>query len=103
MGSALSVKNYESPADRRLAGGFLADTNYIDQHYQSLGMKLITAPATGSKGFRYFLKEPISGEPGFEGRKICGTVSYHPMIEALGGSGVVMGGGMSILHCKRVL
>ena len=28
MGSALSVKNYESPADRRLAGGFLADTNY---------------------------------------------------------------------------
>ena len=28
MGSALSVKNYESMADRRLAGGFLADTNY---------------------------------------------------------------------------
>ena len=28
MGSALSVKNYESPADRRLAGGFLADTSY---------------------------------------------------------------------------
>ena len=30
MGSALSVKNYESPADRRLAGGFLADTNYSE-------------------------------------------------------------------------
>ena len=29
MGSALSVKNYESLADRRLAGGFLADTNYV--------------------------------------------------------------------------
>ena len=29
MGSALSVKNYESPADRRLAGGFLADTSYL--------------------------------------------------------------------------
>ena len=28
MGSALPVKNYESPADRRLAGGFLADTTY---------------------------------------------------------------------------
>ena len=28
MGSALSVKNYESLADRRLAGGFLADTSY---------------------------------------------------------------------------
>ncbi len=77
------------PTKRREAGII----DYIDQHYQTLGMKLITAPATGSKGFRYFLKEPISGEPGFDGRKIRGTVSYHPMIEALGGSGVVMGGG----------
>ncbi|MEL7397075.1 MAG: TRAP transporter substrate-binding protein DctP [Pseudomonadota bacterium] len=77
------------PVKRREAGII----DYIDAHYQSLGMKLITAPATGSKGFRYFLKEPIKGEPGFEGRKIRGTVSYHPMIEALGGSGVVMGGG----------
>ena len=32
MGSALSVKNYESPADRRLAGGFLADTKYEAGH-----------------------------------------------------------------------
>lgn len=77
------------PTARRAAGVI----DYIDAHYQTLGMKLITAPATGSKGFRYFLKEPITGNPGFEGRKIRGTVSYHPMIEALGGSGVVMGGG----------
>jgi len=77
------------PQARREAGII----DYIDAHYQGLGLKLITAPATGSKGFRYFLKEPITGTPGFEGRKIRGTVSYHPMIEALGGSGVVMGGG----------
>ena len=77
------------PKARRDAGII----DFIDRHYQGLGMKLVAAPATGSKGFRYFLKEPISGEPGFEGRKIRGTVSYHPMIEALGGSGVVMGGG----------
>ncbi|QBF33682.1 TRAP transporter substrate-binding protein DctP [Thalassococcus sp. S3] len=77
------------PAIRR-EGGIIS---YIDQHYQTLGMKLIAAPATGAKGFRYFLKEPITGEPGLEGLKIRGTVSYHPMIEALGGSGVVMGGG----------
>ncbi|MEM6464180.1 MAG: TRAP transporter substrate-binding protein DctP [Pseudomonadota bacterium] len=74
----------------RRDGGII---EFIDRHYQDLGMKLIAAPATGTKGFRYFLKEPISGEPGFDGRKIRGTVSYHPMIEALGGSGVVMGGG----------
>ncbi|MEM8813386.1 MAG: TRAP transporter substrate-binding protein DctP [Pseudomonadota bacterium] len=77
------------PTKRREAGII----DFIDRHYQSLGMKLIAAPATGSKGFRYFLKEPIDGEPGLDGRKIRGTVSYHPMIEALGGKGVVIGGG----------
>ena len=78
------------PAKRREAGGVI-DT--IDAHYRMLGLKLIAAPATGTKGFRYFLKAPIDAEPPFEGRKIRGTVSYHPMIEALGGTGVVMGGG----------
>lgn len=67
--------------------------DFIDQHYQSLGVKLLAAPLTGSKGFRFYLKEPVTGKPGLDGRKIRGTVSYHPMIEALGGSGVVMGGG----------
>lgn len=77
------------PAARRAAGII----DYIDRHYQTLGMKLIAAPATGTKGFRYFLKAPIVGEPGLLGRKIRGTVSYHPMIEALGGTGVVISGG----------
>ena len=44
MGSALSVKNYESLADRRLAGGFLADTSYI------LGAK----PGDHERLFRWF-------------------------------------------------
>ena len=65
----------------------------MDKHYEGLGLKLVAAPPTGSKGFHYVLKEPITGEPAFEGRKVRGTVSYQPMIEALGGSLVVMGGG----------
>jgi TRAP-type C4-dicarboxylate transport system substrate-binding protein len=77
------------PAARREAGII----DLLDEHYRELGLKLIAAPATGTQGFRYYLKEPIEGEPAFEGRKIRGTVSYHPMIEALGGTGVVMGGG----------
>ena len=77
------------PAARREAG----IVDLLDEHYQGLGLKLIAAPATGTQGFRYYLKEPIDGEPAFEGRIIRGTVSYHPMIEALGGTGVVMGGG----------
>ncbi|MEX1034613.1 MAG: TRAP transporter substrate-binding protein DctP [Sneathiella sp.] len=77
------------PVERRDAGVI----EFIDQHYQKLGLKLISAPATGSLGFRYFLKQPITGTPGLDGRKIRGTVSYHPMIKALGGSPVVLPGG----------
>jgi TRAP-type C4-dicarboxylate transport system substrate-binding protein len=78
------------PAARREAGVI----DYIDAHYQETqGMKLIAAPPTGSVGFRYYLRDPIEGMPAFDGRNIRGTVSYHPMIEALGGAGVVMGGG----------
>lgn len=78
------------PAARREAGII----DFIDTHYrETQGMKLVAAPPTGSVGFRYYLRDPIDGTPAFDGRNIRGTVSYHPMIEALGGAGVVMGGG----------
>ncbi|WP_349370405.1 TRAP transporter substrate-binding protein DctP [Salinarimonas sp.] len=78
------------PAARREAGIL----DLIDAHYrETQGMTLIAAPPTGSVGFRYYLREPIEGTPAFAGRNIRGTVSYHPMIEALGGAGVIMGGG----------
>lgn len=70
------------PVKRREIGVF----DYIDNHYQQLGVKLLSTPATGTKGFRYYLREPITGEKGLNGRVIRGTVSYHPMIKALGGS-----------------
>jgi TRAP-type C4-dicarboxylate transport system substrate-binding protein len=88
LGLAIDAIGADPTARRE--GGII---DYIDQYYQGLGMKLITAPATGSRGFRYYLKEPITGAPGLDGLKIRGTVSYHPMIEALGGTGVVIGGG----------
>lgn len=77
------------PEKRREAGVI----DYIDQHYQGLGMKLIAAPSTGSKGFRYYMREPINPANSLNGLKIRGTVSYHPMIRALGGSPVNMPGG----------
>ncbi len=86
----LAIDAIGTDPEKRRAGGVI---DFIDAHYQTIGMKLIAAPATGTKGFRYFLREPITGPQGFAGRKIRGTVSYHPMIEALGGTGVVMGGG----------
>lgn len=67
--------------------------NFLDEHYQKIGLKLVAAVPLGTHGFRYFLREPITGTPSFAARKIRGTVSYFPMIETLGGSGVIMGGG----------
>lgn len=77
------------PAKRRSSGVF----DFIDRHYNALGLKLLAMTATGSKGFQFVTKQPIKGPQGLQGMKVRGTVSYHPMIKALGGSPVVMGGG----------
>lgn len=86
----LAIDAIDADPDARRASGVI---EALDAHYNELGMKLIAAPPTGSDGFHYVLKAPIEGEPAFAGMKIRGTVSYHPMIEALGGAPVVMGGG----------
>ena len=58
MGSALSVKNYESPADRRLAGGFLADTSYgfpapdLSDQSPMLFVDLLTRPRHQGEALR---------------------------------------------------
>jgi len=77
------------PVKRRESGVF----DYIDEQYQKLGMRVVGLPPMGSKPFRFYLKEPVTGEPSFEGRKIRGTVTYHPVIEQLGGTGVVISNG----------
>jgi TRAP-type C4-dicarboxylate transport system substrate-binding protein len=77
------------PVKRRESGVWAA----VDAHYQKSGLKLIAMTPTGSKGFQYVLKRPITAEKSFDGMKIRGTVSYHPMIRAMGGAPVVMGGG----------
>ncbi len=77
------------PVKRRDSGVWA----FVDAHYGKSGLKLIAMAPTGSKGFQFVLKRPISGEPSLGGMKIRGTVSYHPMIKAMGGAPVVMGGG----------
>ena len=67
--------------------------DFLEAHYQKHGVKLIALPPFGTKSFQFVLKKPIDSEPSLGGRKIRGTVAYHPMIEALGGSPVVMPGG----------
>jgi TRAP-type C4-dicarboxylate transport system substrate-binding protein len=78
------------PAKRREAGVI----EFVDQHYQKLGMKVLSVVPTGTRGFHYVSKVPLkAASPSLAGLKVRGTVSYHPMIRALGGAPVVMGGG----------
>lgn len=77
------------PTVRRESGFF----DYVDQYYQNLGLKVVGIPPMGSKPFRFYLKNPVESEPAFAGRKIRGTVTYHPVIEFLGGTGVVISNG----------
>ncbi len=77
------------PAARRSSGVF----EFVDKHYNKLGLKVVAITPTGTKGFQYVLKEPIKSSPGLQGLKVRGTVSYHPMIKGLGGAPVVMAPG----------
>lgn len=63
----------------------------VDADYQEIGLKLI-AVLYDLNGYHIMLKEPV-GEEGLAGRRIRGTPIYHSVIEALGGSPVVLPGG----------
>ena len=81
VGTAIDATEGD-PGKRREAGLF----DFIDRYYNTLGLKLLSAPMLGSIGFQYVLREPITDAPAFAGRKIRGTPSYHPMIRALEGT-----------------
>lgn len=63
----------------------------VDAHYQEMGLKLL-AYIYDPAGYHILLKEPLD-ESLFEGRRIRGTPVYHPVIEALKGSPVVLPAG----------
>ena len=75
-----------TPAEVRESGMW----DYIDQQYQELGVKLI-AVLYDMNGYNIILREPL-GENALEGLRVRGTPIYHPLIEELGGSPVVLPG-----------
>jgi TRAP-type transport system periplasmic protein len=86
----LAMDAIEPDAVKRRSSGVF---DFVDRHYNKLGLKVVAITATGNKGFQFVSKQPIKGPNGLAGMKIRATVSYHPMIKALGGSPVVMGAG----------
>ena len=89
-GIALVVDTIDvDPLKRREAGIW----DFVDKYYQKHNnLKMVTLPAASFSGYHMFLKEPLSPEGDVKGRKIRGTLSYHGVIRALGGSPVVLPG-----------
>lgn len=77
------------PVKRRATGIWDA----ADKHYQKHGLKMIAMVPQGRSGYQMILKKPITKAGDIKGLKIRGTITYHPLIKAFGGSPVVIPGG----------
>jgi len=66
----------------------LAD--YLDKHYQKMGLKLVAMPITAKGAYHLILKEPVSKNGDLAGRKIRGTPSHAPIIKLMGASMVTL-------------
>ncbi len=84
-GIGIAIDAVENDPERRRSSGIF---EYMDKHYQTKGLKLLSIPSIGTKGFGYYLRDPITSEPALQGRRIRGTVTYHPMMRWLGASPV---------------
>ncbi|WP_417683757.1 TRAP transporter substrate-binding protein DctP [Roseibium sp.] len=61
----------------------------IDAYFQKEhNLKLLANVAVGSAGYHCYLREPLSSDGDWAGRKIRGVSTYVPVIEALGGVAV---------------
>lgn len=63
--------------------------DFVDERYQERGLKLI-AVLYDMNGYAIMLREALDPDSGLKGRRIRGTPIYHPVIEALGASPVVL-------------
>ena len=60
--------------------------DHIDKYYQKThNIKLLSLVPVGDKGYHCYLREPLSADGDWKGRKIRGVATYHGVIKALGG------------------
>jgi TRAP-type transport system periplasmic protein len=87
-GKALTViTNAMEPDPEKIRSSGVFDG--IDQFFQeNHNLKLLANVAVGSAGYHCYLREPLSENGDWQGRKIRGVATYVPVIEALGGAAV---------------
>ncbi|WP_237065375.1 TRAP transporter substrate-binding protein DctP [Loktanella sp. M215] len=69
----------------RSSGVFDMIDSYFQQEHN---LKLLANVAVGSSGYHCYLKQPLSDDGTWSGRKLRGVSTYVPVIEALGGVAV---------------
>jgi TRAP-type transport system periplasmic protein len=61
--------------------------DYMDEYMQeNHNLKLLANVAVGTAGYHCYLREPLSDDGDWSGRRIRGVATYVPVIEALGGA-----------------
>jgi len=88
IGVAMDAINGD-PVKRRSTGIWDA----VDKLYNKQGLKMIAMVPQGKSGYQMIPKKPITKAGDIKGLKIRGTITYHPLIKAFGGSPVVIPGG----------
>lgn len=90
-GIALVVDAIGHDVDKRRDSGVW---KFVDEYYQRHNnLKMVAMISASNHGYHIFLKEPLTPQSDWQGRKIRGTQSYHGVIKALGGAPVVLPGG----------
>jgi len=60
--------------------------DYLDEHYQQFGLKLVMLPITPQGAYHILLRKPVGDSGDLSGEKIRGTLTYQGVVEGLGGS-----------------
>jgi TRAP-type C4-dicarboxylate transport system substrate-binding protein len=89
-GIAMGLDALRGDLEARRKSGML---EAIDKSYQKLGLKLVAAAISATRGYHIVLRAPVSPAGDLQGRKVRGTPSYHTVINMLGASPVVLPGG----------
>lgn len=82
-----NATNAMSPDTGKMRSSGVFD--YMDNYLQdAINIKLIANVLVGTAGYHCYLREPLSADGDWKGRKIRGVATYVPVIEALGGTAV---------------
>ena len=87
-GLALVADAIEPDLDKRRSSGVF---DFFDKYYQKHNkLTMIAMPIIGTHGYQIVLRDALSAEGDFKGRKIRCTQSYFGVVKALGGTPVVL-------------